>query len=39
MLIKLFNSIKNYGKFVRNKKLDGLEYWKKIKNILQQGHF
>lgn len=36
MLSNLFNTLISYGKYVRTNKLDGLEYWKKIKKIIEE---
>jgi hypothetical protein len=34
-IIKLFNTVKQYGETVRNNSLDGLESWNKIKSIIK----
>ena len=36
MLEQLFENIKVYGRYVRTNKLDGLEYWNKIKTFIQR---
>ena len=36
MLTKLFNDLISYGRFVRSKKLNGLDYWNKIKDIIKK---